>query len=153
MPRCMAVHGYSRLVLCLPKRQQLFPTPVNWEVNRYYNGGTCSGVTSAIGFTDINSRHRNCVWGSEALIACCAAQSLQRLPCNIKSCSYCGMQWSSTLWIEKRIRCFTLSCVSHRFAKSCVVMEGVPGDHETVLFALPHPVPYVLLFYWQKSFH
>ena len=46
---------------------------------------------------------------------------------------------------------FPLSSVSHRFAEPCVVMAGVPGDHKTVICAVHHPVPGVLLFYWQKS--
>ena len=47
---------------------------------------------------------------------------------------------------------FTLSCVSHRFAEPCVVMAGVPGDHKTVLCAVPHPIPGALLFCRQKSY-
>jgi len=46
---------------------------------------------------------------------------------------------------------FNLSSVSHRFAEPCVVMAGVPCDHKTVLCTVPHPIPGVLLFCWQKS--
>lgn len=48
---------------------------------------------------------------------------------------------------------FTFSSVSHRFVEPCVVMAGVPGVHKTVLRAVPHPVPGVLLFCRQKSCH
>jgi len=46
---------------------------------------------------------------------------------------------------------FALSSVSHRFAEPCVVMAGVSCDHKTVLCTVPHPIPGVLLFCWQKS--
>jgi hypothetical protein len=48
---------------------------------------------------------------------------------------------------------FALSSVSHRCAEPCVVVARVPGDHKTVLCAVPHPNTRLLIFRRQKSCH